>query len=115
MRAPRARAPRRADRDRALPARALLLLDEPTAQLDAANEAALSQTIERVSQECALLVVAHRFSTIPSADRIVIIEDGKVARAGTHEERLASSSYYRRLARTSALDDDIGRARTTIA
>jgi ATP-binding cassette subfamily B protein/ATP-binding cassette subfamily C protein len=90
---------------------ALLLLDEPTAHLDAANEAALSQTIEQVSHECALLVVAHRFSTIRSASRIVILDDGKVAGAGTHEELLESSSYYQRLAHTSALDGDRGRAR----
>jgi ABC-type multidrug transport system fused ATPase/permease subunit len=90
---------------------ALLLLDEPTAHLDAANEAALSQTIEQVSHECALLVVAHRFSTIRSASRIVILDDGKVAGAGTHEELLESSSYYQRLAHTSALDGDARRAR----
>jgi ABC-type multidrug transport system fused ATPase/permease subunit len=80
----------------------LLLLDEPTAHLDAANEAALSAAIAQVSRECALLVIAHRFSTIRTADRVVILRDGIVASSGTHEELLAGDSYYRSIASASA-------------
>jgi ABC-type multidrug transport system fused ATPase/permease subunit len=72
----------------------LLLLDEPTAHLDTANELALSRTIDQVAQECALLVVAHRFSTIRSADQIVILDDGEVSAIGAHEDLLSSNSYY---------------------
>lgn len=75
----------------------LLLLDEPTAHLDAANEAALSRTIDLVSQECALLVIAHRYSTIRRAAQIVVLLDGEVAAVGTHEELLASNAFYQRL------------------
>jgi ABC-type multidrug transport system fused ATPase/permease subunit len=59
-----------------LPRPQLLLLDEPTSQLDAANEAVLARTIEQVSSECSLLVIAHRLSTIQLADTVVVLEDG---------------------------------------
>lgn len=76
----------------------LLLLDEPTAHLDPANEAAFRRTIRRLSRECALLVVAHRFATVRDADQIVVLDRGTVAAAGNHEQLLASSPYYRGLA-----------------
>jgi ABC-type multidrug transport system fused ATPase/permease subunit len=78
---------------------ALLLLDEPTAHLDSANERALTDTIAQVSRECALLVIAHRPSTIRSADRIVVLQRGTVANAGTHDELLLTSEYYRDISR----------------
>ena len=80
----------------------VLLLDEPTAHLDAANEAALRRTIRQVGGECALLVVAHRFSTVRSAERIFVLDRGAVAAAGTHDELLERSAYYRQLARADA-------------
>ncbi|MFD1148853.1 ABC transporter ATP-binding protein [Saccharothrix hoggarensis] len=61
-----------------LPRPNLLLLDEPTAHLDAANEAALARTIEQISGECALLVIAHRSSTVHLADTVVALEDGRI-------------------------------------
>lgn len=76
----------------------LLLLDEPTAHLDPHNEAALSRVIGQVSTRCALLVVAHRFSTVRSADRIVVLEEGEVVAVGSHEELLGTSEYYRAVA-----------------
>jgi ABC-type multidrug transport system fused ATPase/permease subunit len=76
----------------------LLLLDEPTAHLDALNEAALSRTMDQVRSECALLIIAHRFSTVRNADMIVALRDGKVVGIGTHEELMRTSDYYRSLA-----------------
>ncbi|TVL87536.1 ABC transporter ATP-binding protein [Streptomyces sp. SAJ15] len=64
----------------------LLLLDEPTSQLDAANEAALTRTIEQISTECTLMVIAHRPSTIRAADSVVAFKAGRVVATGTHAE-----------------------------
>ncbi|GGN63910.1 ABC transporter [Actinoplanes lobatus] len=84
---------------RALLARpVLLLLDEPTAHLDPVNEAALRRAIEQVSRDCALLVAAHRFSTVRDADQIVVLDGGRVVAVGDHADLLVSSPYYRRLA-----------------
>lgn len=69
-----------------LPRPRLLLLDEPTSQLDTANEEALTRTIGRVSAECTLLVIAHRPSTIRAADTVVVLESGKVVAEGTPAE-----------------------------
>ncbi|MFG2142938.1 ABC transporter ATP-binding protein [Streptomyces sp. NPDC048696] len=84
---------------RALLARpALLLLDEPTSHLDAINEAALTTAMRDAAQECALLVIAHRLSTVRHADRIVVLEGGRAMACGRHEQLLTTSPAYRELA-----------------
>jgi ATP-binding cassette subfamily B protein/ATP-binding cassette subfamily C protein len=84
---------------RALLARpALLLLDEPTSHLDAVNEKALTTVMHDVAQECSVLVIAHRLSTVQHADRIVVLEDGRTVACGQHKELLSTSSAYRELA-----------------
>ncbi|MFJ8586739.1 ABC transporter ATP-binding protein [Streptomyces sp. NPDC093595] len=89
---------------RALLARpSLLLLDEPTSHLDALNEAALTTVMRDVARECALLVIAHRLSTVQHADRIVVLDEGRAVACGDHEELLASSPAYRRLAAAQML------------
>ncbi|MFC7329952.1 ABC transporter ATP-binding protein [Marinactinospora rubrisoli] len=64
----------------------ILLLDEPTSHLDAVNEQLLTRTLRRISTEHTLLVIAHRFSTLRAADRIIVLADGKVAACGSYEE-----------------------------
>ncbi|MFD5606231.1 ABC transporter ATP-binding protein [Streptomyces sp. NPDC127064] len=82
---------------------ALLLLDEPTSHLDALNEAALTAALRDVTEECAVLVIAHRLSTVQHADRIVVLDEGRVTACGRHEDLLTTSPVYRSLARAQML------------
>jgi ABC-type multidrug transport system fused ATPase/permease subunit len=76
----------------------LLLLDEPTAHLDPLTEAALYHALDEISDECSLLVIAHKFTTVRTADQVVVLDAGQVVATGTHEELLEQSAYYRMLA-----------------
>jgi len=76
----------------------VLLLDEPTSNLDARNEAALRLAIDAVAEERTLIVVAHRLSTVISADQIVVLDRGRVAAVGRHDELVDTSELYRELA-----------------
>ncbi|MGW7086674.1 ABC transporter ATP-binding protein [Streptomyces sp. NPDC054871] len=76
----------------------LLLLDEPTSHLDAINETALTAVMKDVARECALLVIAHRLSTVQHADQIVVLDHGRATAGGGHEELLTNNPIYRELA-----------------
>jgi ATP-binding cassette subfamily B protein/ATP-binding cassette subfamily C protein len=76
----------------------ILLLDEPTSNLDARNEAALRAAIDTVARGRTLLIVAHRLSTVVDADQIVVLDGGRVVATGRHEELLDTSPLYRELA-----------------
>ncbi|ARF59178.1 ABC transporter ATP-binding protein [Streptomyces gilvosporeus] len=82
---------------------ALLLLDEPTSHLDALNEAALTRVMHDTARQCALLVIAHRLSTVQNADRIYLLDAGRITATGTHEELLHHSPAYRELADAQTL------------
>ncbi len=82
----------------------LLLLDEVTSQLDAENERALKETVREVSRRCAVVVIAHRLSTVVGADRILLLDRGRVSAEGTHEELLENSPLYKKLVETQMIE-----------
>lgn len=75
----------------------ILILDEPTSALDAETEALLLQALERLMKGRTTFILAHRFSTIRHANRIIVLQDGAVAEIGTHTELLAKGGIYARL------------------
>jgi thiol reductant ABC exporter CydD subunit len=75
----------------------LLVLDEPTAQLDAEHDAALTATLRELCRGRTVLLIAHRLTTVRHADRIVVLERGRVLETGSHDELLGREGAYRAL------------------
>jgi subfamily B ATP-binding cassette protein MsbA len=75
----------------------LLILDEATSALDTESERLVQQALERLMKGRSSLVIAHRLSTIQSADRIVVLDAGRVVQQGTHTELLAQGGLYKKL------------------
>ncbi len=75
----------------------ILVLDEATANVDAYTETLIQSALDEIRRGRTTLIIAHRFSTLRKADRIVVVEDGRIVGQGSHEELIASSLTYRRL------------------
>jgi ATP-binding cassette subfamily B protein len=82
----------------------ILLLDEATSALDAESEQAVQQAVERLAEGRTTIVVAHRLATVKKADRILVMEDGRIAASGTHDSLVEEGGLYARLARLQFTD-----------
>jgi ABC-type multidrug transport system fused ATPase/permease subunit len=82
----------------------LLLLDEATSQLDAANEQALRKVIAEAARTSTVLVIAHRLSTVVDADRILVLDGGRIRASGTHTELLSTDELYATLSATQLVE-----------
>ena len=81
----------------------VLILDEATSALDSVTEAKLQETFERLSAGRTTIIIAHRLSTVRNADRIAVIESGRVAELGSHRELMEKNGAYAALVRTQEL------------
>ena len=88
-----------------LKAPAIVVLDEATAHLDSESEAAVQRALDAALEGRTSLVIAHRLSTVRNADRILVLEDGRIVQSGTHAELLARGGLYADLYRTQFIDD----------
>ena len=76
----------------------LLLLDEATSALDAESERLVQSALERLAQDRTTLIIAHRLATVRKADRIIVMDQGRIVASGRHEELVAEQGLYARLA-----------------
>ncbi|MEM6312101.1 MAG: ATP-binding cassette domain-containing protein, partial [Pseudomonadota bacterium] len=82
----------------------ILLLDEATSALDAESERAVQEAVDHLSRDRTTLIVAHRLATVKKADRIVVLDQGRIVATGRHDQLVADGGLYARLARLQFTD-----------
>ncbi|PIB24393.1 ABC transporter [Amylibacter kogurei] len=82
----------------------ILLLDEATSALDAASEQAVQKAVDALAKERTTLIVAHRLATVKKADRIIVLDEGRVVAQGTHSELVKQGGLYAQLAKLQFTD-----------
>ena len=97
----------------------VVILDEPTAQLDVRGESEIFERILAATRQCTTILISHRFSTVRHADRICVLEKGKVVEFGSHQELIALNGRYRTMfdlqAQRFSAEDEEGRTYDVLA
>ena len=93
----------------------ILILDEATSNLDTESERLIQHSLQSLMRGRTCFVIAHRLSTIVGADRIVVIEHGRIVESGTHEELMSASGRYRQMVRRQMGSDQVGSANAAAA
>jgi len=83
----------------------ILIFDEATNALDSVSEAAVQKAIEEISKDHTVIIIAHRFSTIVRADKILVLGNGRVLEEGAHEELVKKRGAYWELYRSQSQRD----------
>jgi ABC-type multidrug transport system fused ATPase/permease subunit len=84
----------------------ILVLDEPTSGLDALTESQLTETLAELARGRTTIVIAHRFSTIENASRILVLENGRVVQEGRHTDLIGQPGLYRKLYEAQQTDNE---------